>query len=139
MYKIQHTFAVHKSERPMKDKRLLTRSEFQIMHYLWSLPGQSGYTGDIVKSFDDPKPAYTTIATFLKILAQKGFVKSRKKNGKIIFTPTISRAEYAHVALTQTKDFYFDGSFMDMMKFYLNIENPTPEQKDELIQIIQNL
>lgn len=121
----------------MKDKKILTHSEFQIMHYLWGLPGQCGYTGEILKCYEEPKPAYTTVATFLKILVQKGFVKSRKKNSKIFFTPTLTRAEYAEIALAKTKEHYFDGSFMDMMKFYISHEQLSDEQKDELIAMIK--
>lgn len=121
----------------MKEKKLLTKSEFQIMHYLWGVPGQCAYTGEIVKLFDDPKPAYTTVATFLKILVSKGFVKNRRKNGKIFYTPTISREKYAERALANTKDLFFDGSFTDMMKFYLQHNSLTKEEADELINVIQ--
>lgn len=107
------------------------------MHCLWSLPSQSGYTGELLQLYEEPKPAYTTVATFLKILASKGFVKSKKKNGKIFFTPTISRKDYAKVALADTKNNFFDGSFMDMMKFYINSEQLTDEEKNELIEIIR--
>ena len=121
----------------MKNKKLLTQSEFQIMHILWSLPDQRGYTGDILGKYETPKPAYTTVATFLKILVTKGFVKSRKKNGKVFFTPLISRADYAKEALATTKDYYFDGSFMEMMKFYLKNEEISADDANTLISLIQ--
>ena len=106
------------------------------MHHLWSLPEQKGYAGDILKSYEDPKPAYTTIATFLKILETKGFIKSQKKGHKVIFKPTLTRQEYAAIAFGQAKDYYFDGSFSDMMRFFLSREQLTQEEISQLIQLI---
>ena len=83
----------------MRDRNLLTRAEFHVMHHLWSLPEQKGYAGDILKSYEDPKPAYTTVATFLKILETKGFIKSQKKGHKVIFKPTLTRQEYAAIVI----------------------------------------
>lgn len=120
----------------MRDRNLLTRAEFHVMHHLWSLPEQKGYAGDILKSYEDPKPAYTTIATFLKILETKGFIKSQKKGHKVIFKPTLTRQEYAAIAFGQAKDYYFDGSFSDMMRFFLSREQLTQEEISQLIQLI---
>ena len=56
----------------MKEKkkatRQLTKSETQVMNILWSLPEQKGFIQDIINQYPDPKPAYTTILTFMKIL-----------------------------------------------------------------------
>ncbi|MCR4995386.1 MAG: BlaI/MecI/CopY family transcriptional regulator [Bacteroidales bacterium] len=122
----------------MKDKKILTNSEFQIMHHLWNLPHQSGYAGDILKCYEEPKPAYTTIATFLKILVQKGFIKSTKKDGKIFYTPRITRAQYAEIALGEIKTYYFEDSKMDMLLFFVRQSNLSQEEKEQLIQSIQN-
>lgn len=107
------------------------------MNCLWSLPGQCGYTGELLELYEEPKPAYTTVATFLKILTSKGFVKSKKKNGKIFFTPTLSRKEYAEVALADTKNDFFDGSYIDMMKYFIKSKQLTDEEKNELIEFIR--
>ena len=56
----------------MKEKkkatRQLTKAETQVMNILWSLPEQKGFIQDIINQYPDPKPAYTTILTFMKIL-----------------------------------------------------------------------
>ena len=63
----------------MKDKKQLTKSETQVMKALWELPGSQGYSSEIMASLPEPKPAPTTLLTFLKILKDKGFVSSVKK------------------------------------------------------------
>ncbi len=49
----------------------LTKAEEQIMHIIWQL--EKGFIKDILEEFDDPKPAYTTVATVVKILGKEGF------------------------------------------------------------------
>ena len=62
----------------MKEKKFLTKAEHQVMLILWGLKEKGGFTNDILRGYEEPKPAYTTLATFLKILSNKGFVKSSK-------------------------------------------------------------
>ena len=98
----------------MEKNKPLTKSEFQVMDILWSLPEQSGFTGDILKAYPDPKPAYTTLATFLKIMKKKGFVDSDMVNKMHRFTPLISRDEYTRYFMNSVKDTYFGGSLVSL-------------------------
>ena len=59
----------------------LTRVEFQMMSILWDI-NHPACGRDILQRWDDPKPTYTTIATYLKILYEKGFVDFFKKEGE---------------------------------------------------------
>lgn len=87
----------------MKRKNL-TKSEFQVMEHLWKMPAGGGFIGEILADYPDPKPAYTTLATFLKILATKGFVKSRLVGKMLWYTPLLTREEYIEQFLTHVKD-----------------------------------
>jgi len=100
------------------------------------MPNKSGYAGDILKCFEEPKPAYTTVATFLKILETKGFITSVKKGHKVTYTPLITRQEYAAMALDHAKERYFDGSLIDMMRFFLSKETLSQEEISQLIELI---
>ena len=53
----------------------LTKAEEQIMQVLWRL--KEAFIKDIINEMTEPKPAYNTVGTFLKILERKHFV-SRK-------------------------------------------------------------
>lgn len=121
----------------MKEKKLLTKAEFQVMHILWSLPTRGAFTGDILAKYPDPKPAYTTLATFLKILTNKGFVKSIKVGTMLYFTPLVSQEEYTEHYLSNVKDVFFDGSFMSLAAFFIKRENLTEEEANELINMIR--
>ncbi len=50
----------------------LTRAEEQIMQVLWDL--EEAFVKDILEQLDDPKPAYNTVSTIVRILEKKGFV-----------------------------------------------------------------
>ena len=81
----------------METLKTLTKAEEQIMQILWNL--KEGVVKDVVEEFDEPKPAYTTVATVLTVLEKKGFV-ARKKVGNVnLFLPEISKMASAAVAL----------------------------------------
>ena len=44
----------------------LTKAEEKVMKILWSI--ERGLIRDVVKEYEEPKPAYTTVATIIKIL-----------------------------------------------------------------------
>ena len=61
-----------------KTKKPLTRAEMDVMNVLWDSP-LALTINDIVERYSNPKPAYTTVATFLKILDAKGYVEHKRK------------------------------------------------------------
>ncbi|MBR5084252.1 MAG: BlaI/MecI/CopY family transcriptional regulator [Prevotella sp.] len=122
----------------MKDKKKLTESETQVMNALWSLPGEKGYSSEIMSRMPDPKPALTTLLTFLKILKQKGFVESDKKGKSQLFSARISREKYTRVFLHDVKDTFFGGSFTSLVSFYAREEHLSESEIEELIDIIKN-
>ncbi len=48
----------------------LTKAEEEIMQVLWKL--DSAFVKDIVTEFPEPKPAYNTVSTIVRILQTKG-------------------------------------------------------------------
>ena len=81
----------------MKD---LTRAEEQVMQILWRI--EKGFVNDILENFPNPKPAYNTVSTIVRILEKKEFV-SHKAYGKT--------HEYFPLVLkkTYTKSFFMDS------------------------------
>lgn len=121
----------------MRETKLLTRSEFQVMSILWNLPGQEGFTGDILEKFEDPKPAYTTLATFLKILGSKGFVKFKRRGNKLLFSPKVSKEKYASTYLDPAKDAFFAGNLKDMISYLIDSDALSAEDIAGLIEQLQ--
>ena len=118
-------------------QQTLTKSEMQVMNILWDLD-RGACVNDILAQYPDPKPAYTTIATFLKILTQKGFVEHKKGTGKLlIYSPLISKKKYRRQVMEEVKDDFFGNSFKSMFSFFVREEHLTAEEIQELIEQIK--
>ena len=118
-------------------QQTLTKSEMQVMNILWSLD-RGACVNDILAQYPDPKPAYTTIATFLKILTQKGFIEYKKGTGKLlIYSPLITKEKYRRQVMEEVKDDFFGNSFKSMFSFFVREEHLTAEEIQELIDQIK--
>jgi BlaI family penicillinase repressor len=99
-------------------KKELTKAEEQVMQILWSLG--SGYLKDIVEGFSQPRPAYTTVSTVIRVLVRKNFI-GFKTYGKINeYYALISKTEYFKSKLKPIIANYFNGSNRDMASFFAN-------------------
>ncbi|WP_028906813.1 BlaI/MecI/CopY family transcriptional regulator [Xylanibacter ruminicola] len=124
----------------MKEKKKqLTKAETQVMNILWSLPEQQGFIQDIIDRYPEPKPAYTTILTFMKILTDKGFVKPEKVGKANRFTPLVSKDDYTYSFISDVKDTFFDGSFTSLVSFFAKKEQYTDEELAELKELMTKI
>ena len=112
--------------------------EFQIMSALWDI-NRSACAWDILDRFEDPKPAYTTIATYMKVLREKGYVDYFKNKGEgktHMYVAKVTRAEYARQTMKEMKKNLFDDSLESMFSFFVTEEKLTAEDIAELLRII---
>ncbi|WP_423130102.1 BlaI/MecI/CopY family transcriptional regulator [Gaoshiqia sp. Z1-71] len=94
----------------------LTKAEEQVMQIIWKL--SETVVKEVVDQFDDPKPAYTTVATVLSVLEKKGFVGRRKVGNTNLFFPAVSKTEYTKFQFSSLLRNYFNGSFPKMATFF---------------------
>ena len=121
-----------------KNKQL-TKAETQVMNILWSLPGQKGFIQDIIDRYPDPKPAYTTILTFMKILTDKGFVKPERVGKANRFSPLVSKEDYTYSFINDVKDTFFGGSFASLVSFFVQKESNDEKELEELKLLMKNI
>lgn len=122
-----------------KDIQTLTRVEMEIMTRLWTMDKESASVRELLALYPDPKPAYTTIGTYMKILTQKGFVKPEKHadDGKtFFFRPLISQEEYRRRVMKDVKDTFFGGSIKSLVSFFMQEEKLKEEEIRELMELI---
>ncbi len=120
----------------MKSNKQLTKSETQIMKALWELPDGQGYSSEIMAGLPEPKPAPTTLLTFLKILKEKGFVTSVKKGKANLFTAIVKREDYMRHYMEDVKNTFFSGSFTSLVSFFAKEENLSDKEISDIIDII---
>jgi len=116
--------------------KTLTKAEEQIMQILWEL--KEGVVKDVVEEFEEPRPAYTTVATVLKVLEKKGFVVSRKVGNVNLFSPEVSKKEYTGFQFSSLLKNYFSGSFPKMATFFAKQNNLTVEELEKMLKITEN-
>jgi len=109
----------------------LTKAEEQIMQILWTIG--HGSVQDILKEFDENKPARTTVATVLSILEGKNFVKHRNEGRLNIYSAIVEKEEYSKKQLFGFVKNYFDGSFSSMISFFAKESNLSIEEMDKIL------
>ena len=125
----------------MKQKsNTLTKAEFDVMSTLWDI-NHSATVHDILEHFAEPKPAYTTVATYMKLLLEKGYVDYFKVKGEgktKIYQAKVARAEYTRQAMAGVKKDFFGGSLRSLLNFFVKEENLSDEEIADLLSTINN-
>lgn len=115
--------------------KVLTKTEFTVMSILWDI-NHSACGHDILERYPEPKPTYTTIATYMKILYEKGYVDYFKKDGggkTQWYVAKVTRQEYTRQTMQDVKDSFFDGSLKSMLKFFVREEKLTVDDIRDLL------
>ena len=120
-----------------KELEQLTEGEERIMQALWTLG--EGSVNDVLAVLPEPKPKYTTVATFIKLLGNKGYVTHRAEGKSYIFTPAVSRDDYARKRMRTMLQSYFDGSFSRMVSFFSKHEDISLQEMDEIQDLMQEI
>jgi len=78
----------------------ITKAQEDLLKALWEI--KEGAVSDVLDSLSEPKPAYNTVATVIKVLEKKGYV-SHKTYGKTnVYFPVIAKKEYAQHIMKDT-------------------------------------
>ncbi len=95
----------------------LTKAEEDIMQALWKL--KKANVKSIIELFPEPKPAYNTVSTIVRILESKGFVDYEKQGKGHVYFPVIAKEIYSNQSINKLVDNYFQGSFKSMVSFFV--------------------
>ena len=109
----------------------LTQAEEEIMQILWRL--ENAFVKEIVEEYDDPKPAYNTISTLIRIMEKKGFVGFDACGKSHRYFPLINKEEYSKKYLNRFVDRYFSGSYKDLVSFFAKEKEMTVRDLEKLL------
>ena len=98
-------------------EKQLTKAEEQFMQVLWRLEEAS--VQEIIDELPNPKPAYNTVSTIIRILETKEFVSHKKKGRGYIYLPIVQESDYKNQSLNKIMNGYFEGSFKSMVSFFV--------------------
>lgn len=113
----------------------LTKAEEQVMQILWKLG--KGFVKDLMDEMPEPRPAYNTVSTIVRILEKKGFVDHNAYGKTHEYYPLITRDEYTRTFMKTFMRNYFSGSFKEMVSFFAKGSNMSLSQLDDLIEDVK--
>jgi BlaI family transcriptional regulator, penicillinase repressor len=111
----------------------LTRAEEQVMQVLWKI--ERGFVKDVVEQLNNPKPAYNTVSTIIRILEKKGFIDHKAYGKTFEYFPIVSKKEYTKSFLGSFLNRYFSNSFQQLVSFFSN-ENEMSLEEMEKIRLL---
>ena len=113
----------------------LTKAEEQIMQVLWDI--QKGFVNDVMDKLPEPKPAYNTVSTIVRILEKKGFVGHNAYGKTHEYYPLVTKDSYTKGFMKGFVENYFSNSYKNMVSFFSKNENLTLKEMEEMIRILQ--
>jgi len=114
----------------------LTKAEEQIMQILWQI--KKGFVKDIMEKIPEPKPAYNTVSTIVRILEQKGFVQHKAYGKSHEYFPVIEKSKYSKFFLNNFLSGYFSGSFERMVSFFAKENDLNINDVEALMKHVQD-
>ena len=120
----------------MKDLKELTKAEDQVMQILWKL--QKGFVKDVIEEMPNPKPAYNTVSTIVRILETKGFVDHKAYGKTHEYFPLITRDKYTKFYLNNLIKGYFNGSFQNLVSFFAKENKMDIHDLEKLLDELKN-
>lgn len=113
----------------------LTRAEEQLMQILWKI--KKGFIKDLIDKIPEPKPAYNTVSTFVRILEKKGFVGHTAYGKTHEYYPLISKKDYTKLFMKGLIKNYFSNSFQEMVSFFAKENKMSISELDKLMQEVK--
>ena len=110
----------------------LTRAEEQIMQELWVL--EKAFVKEIVDRLPEPKPAYNTVSTIIRILEKKVFVDHYAYGKTYQYFTVINKPDYTNSYFKNFLSGYFSNSFQEMVSFFAKEDKMSLSELEELIK-----
>jgi len=116
------------------ENKTLTKAEEEVMQILWD-KGKA-FVKDIVEEYPEPKPAYNTISTIIRILEKKGVVGFTAYGRTHEYHPLITKDEYSKQTMSGFVEGYFNGSYEKMLSFFVKEKNISAKELENIMKQI---
>ena len=123
---------IKRTERPLE----LTRAELEVMQILWRK--ERCVVHDVLEEFEEPRPAYNTVSTIVRILEKKGFVGHKAYGKTYEYYPLVSKEEYTNRYMQGVLHNFFDGSVSRLVSFFSAHQSISTKEVDEIMHLLNN-
>ncbi len=114
----------------------LSLQEEEAMLAVWQVG--PGFIKEFMDAMPEPKPPYTTLASTIKNLEKKGFVKSEKFANAYRYSAKVNENEYKKRFMKGFVDNYFKNSYKELVAFFAKDKKISAEELKEIINLIEN-
>jgi predicted transcriptional regulator len=108
----------------------ITKAQEEILRVLWDI--REGVVTDVIDKLPDPKPAYNTVATVIKVLEKKGYVSHKVYGKTFVYFPLVSKEDYAHYTFSNSYMQLFNGSLNQVVSFFVKEDKVSLKELEEL-------
>ena len=115
----------------------LTKAEEQVMQILWHL--KEAIVKDIIEEMPDPKPAYNTVSTVVRVLEGKGFINHKAFGNSHVYFAVVKEADYKKFTFDKMMKNYFSNSYQSLVSYIADDKKLGLKELDELTALIDNL
>ena len=115
--------------------KTLTKAEEEVMHILWNL--ERALVRDVLEKLPEPKPAYNTISTVVRVLEKKGFVDHKAYGTTYEYFPIITKKDYTKFHFGEFMEKYFNNSVSQLASFFTNENRLSINELEELMDEIK--
>jgi BlaI family transcriptional regulator, penicillinase repressor len=117
--------------------RELTKAEEELMQILWDK--EKAFVKDVIEALPEPKPAYNTVSTIIRILEVKGFVDHTAYGKTHEYFPIVSKEDYRKYITGKLMGGYFKNSVEEMMSFFVSQKQIDLKEADEILKMIETM
>jgi BlaI family penicillinase repressor len=114
----------------------LTLQEEEAMLAVWQV--KAGFIKDFMDAMPEPKPPYTTLASTIKNLERKGFLKSERFANAKRYSAKVKEIEYKKRFMNGFVNNYFKNSYKELVAFFAKDNKISTAELKEIIDLIEN-
>ena len=81
--------------------------------------------------------AYTTLASTLRNLEKKGFLRSRLVGNTYLYTPVFAEEEYKKKFMGEVVKDYFENSYKGLVNFFVEQKKLSAKELKEILALIE--
>ncbi len=112
----------------------LTQPEEDALQALWRSGG--GFVKDVLDGLPDPRPPYTTLASTVRNLERKGYVRAEKLGNAYRYVPLVSADDYHRRSVGTVVSQHFQDSYKDLVSFFAKEQKISAADLQDILRMI---
>ena len=113
----------------------LTNQEEELMLIIFQQG--KGFIKDFIQRMEEPRPPYTTVASIVKNLERKGYIKGKRYGNTSEYSPIMEESEFKSKFMSGIVQSYFENSYKDMVSFFAEKKKISADELKEIIKLIE--